>query len=148
MPYEIDEKLLEEIFGHTIIKLTDKLINRTNKEENQTIVSSIKKNKNKLFEMDEFSDWVIKPNSQRISLLDTIDLILDFNKTIQLDLVSVQLHWVQFHWAFIEIKMSELFLIRENTQNYWSLYVNNKKLFFSFVYKMFNFTKKHLKIMV
>ena len=87
MPYKIDEKLLEEIFGHTIIKLTDKLINRTNKEENQTIVSSIKKNKNKLFEMDEFSDWVIKPNSQRINLLDTIDLILNFNKTIQLDLV-------------------------------------------------------------
>ena len=31
--------------------------------------------------------------------------------------------------------MSELF-IWENTQNYWSLYVNNKKLIFSFVYKM------------
>ena len=82
MPYKIDEKLLEEIFGHTIIKLTDKLINRTNKEENQTIVSSIKKNKNKLFEMDEFSDWVIKPNSQRINLLDTIDLILNFNEKL------------------------------------------------------------------
>ena len=38
--------------------------------------------------MDEFSsDCVIKPNSQRINLLDTIDLILNFNKTIQLDLV-------------------------------------------------------------
>ena len=32
--------------------------------------------------------------------------------------------------------MSELFLIRKNTQNYWSLYVNNKKIFFSFVYKI------------
>ena len=32
--------------------------------------------------------------------------------------------------------MSELFLIGENTQNYWSLYVNNKKLFFC-VYKMY-----------
>ena len=38
--------------------------------------------------MDEFgSDCVIKPNSQRINLLDIIDLILNFNKTIQLDLV-------------------------------------------------------------
>ena len=53
---EIDEKLFEQIFGHTLIKLTDKLINTTNKEENQIIVNSIKKNKYKLFKMDEFSD--------------------------------------------------------------------------------------------
>ena len=66
----------------------------------------MKKNKNKFFEMDEFSDWVIKPNSQRINLLDTIDLILNFNKTIQLDLV-----WMQFYRASIKIKMSELFSI-------------------------------------
>ena len=32
--------------------------------------------------MDEFSDWVIKPNSQRINLLDTIDLILNFNEKL------------------------------------------------------------------
>ena len=37
--------------------------------------------------MDDFNDWVIQPNSQRIDLLDTIKLILDFNETIQLDLV-------------------------------------------------------------
>ena len=30
-----------------------------------------------------------------------------------------------------------------NTQNYWSLYVNN--FFFFFVYKMFNITKKTLE---
>ena len=76
----IDKKLIEQIFGH-------KLINTTNKEENKIIVNNINKNHDKLFEMDEFSDWVIKPNSQRINLLDTIDLILNFNKTIQLDLV-------------------------------------------------------------
>ena len=90
MSNEIDEKLFEQIFGHTLIKLTDKLINTKNREENQTIVNSIKKKKNKykLIEMDEFSsDCVIKPNSQRINLLDIIDLILNFNKTIQLDLV-------------------------------------------------------------
>ena len=57
---DIDKKLFEEIFGHTFIKLTDKLINTTNKEKNQIIVDSIKKNKYKLIEMDEFSsDWVI-----------------------------------------------------------------------------------------
>ena len=32
-----------------------------------------------------------------------------------------------------------------NTQNYWSLYVNNKKILFSLVYKMFNITKKTLE---
>ena len=31
---QIDEKLFEQIFGHTLIKLADKLINTTNKEEN------------------------------------------------------------------------------------------------------------------
>ena len=90
MSNEIDKKLFGKIFGHTLIKLTDKLINTKNREENQTIVNSIKKkiNKYKLIEMDEFSsDCVIKPNSQRINLLDIIDLILNFNKTIQLDLV-------------------------------------------------------------
>ena len=35
---EIEEKLFEQIFGHTLIKLADKLINTTDKEENQIIV--------------------------------------------------------------------------------------------------------------
>ena len=35
---EIDERLFEQIFGYKLIKLTDKLINETNKEENQIIV--------------------------------------------------------------------------------------------------------------
>ena len=38
---EIDEKLFEQIFGHTLIKLADKLINTTKKEENQIIVKNI-----------------------------------------------------------------------------------------------------------
>ena len=82
MPNEIDEKLFEQIFGHILIKLVDKLINTINREENQIIVNSIKKNKYKLFEIDEFSDWVFEPNSQHINLLDTIDLILNFNEKI------------------------------------------------------------------
>ena len=40
---EIDEKLFEQIFGHTLTKSADKLINTTNKEENQIIVNSINK---------------------------------------------------------------------------------------------------------
>ena len=38
MSNKIDENLFEQIFGHTLIKLADKLINTTNKEENQIIV--------------------------------------------------------------------------------------------------------------
>ena len=82
MPNEIDEKLFEQIFGHILRKLVDKLINTINREENQIIVNSIKKNKYKLFEIDEFSDWVVEQNSQHINLFDTIDLILNFNEKI------------------------------------------------------------------
>ena len=41
MSNEIDEKLFEQIFGHTLIKLADKLINTTNKKRNQIIVKNI-----------------------------------------------------------------------------------------------------------
>ena len=41
MSDEIDKKLFEKIFGHTLIKLADKLINTTNKKENQIIVKNI-----------------------------------------------------------------------------------------------------------
>ena len=75
MSNKIDEKLFEQIFGHTLIKLTDKLINTINKEENQIIVNSIKKNKYKLFEMDEFNNFLIQ---QRSDLKYTIGLILNF----------------------------------------------------------------------
>ena len=38
---DIDENLFKEIFGHTSVTLADKLINTTNKEENQIIVKDI-----------------------------------------------------------------------------------------------------------
>ena len=59
---EIDEKLFEQILGHTLIKLVDKLINTRNKEKNQIIVKNIEKNKDKLLDMDHFNDWVIQPS--------------------------------------------------------------------------------------
>ena len=82
MSNEIDEKLFEQIFGHTLIKLAEKLINTTNKEENKIIIKNIDRNKDKLFEMDEFNDWVIQPSDQRNYLKDSIDLILDFNEKL------------------------------------------------------------------
>ena len=81
MSNDIDEKLFERIFGHKIIKLVDKLINTTDKKENQIIVENIEKNKDKLFEMKVYSnEWLIQPNSQRINLIETIKLILKFNE--------------------------------------------------------------------
>ena len=87
MSNEVDKKLFEQIFGHTLTKLADKLINTTNKEENQIIVKNFEKNKDKLFKEDEFYNFVIQPQ-KRSYLKYTIDLILDFNETIQLDLVQ------------------------------------------------------------
>ena len=79
----IDEKLFEQIFGHKFETLANKLINTTNKEENQIIVNNNKKTKESLYEEDETSyDYVIQPGERRVDLLDAINLILNFNKTI------------------------------------------------------------------
>ena len=99
MSNEIDEKLFEQIFDHTLIKLADKLINTTNKEENQILVKNILKNKDKLYEMDEFNDWVIQPSDQRINLKDSIDLILNFNKELnQIWFKKYKNEQVIFNW--------------------------------------------------
>ena len=83
----IDEELFAEIFGHTFETLANKLINTTNKEENQIIINDIEKNKKKLYEKDDDDDYVIQSKDQRINLFDVVKLILDFNETIQLNLV-------------------------------------------------------------
>ena len=81
MSNDTDEKLFEQIFGHTLIKLADKLINTTNKEENQIIIKNMNKNKDKLFETTgHFNEWMIQPSDQRINLTDAINCILDFNE--------------------------------------------------------------------
>ena len=72
---EIDEDLFEQIFDHKFETLANKLINTTNKEENQTIVKNINKNKDKLYKEDDFCDYVIQPSDRRIDLKDAIDLI-------------------------------------------------------------------------
>ena len=81
----IDNKLFEQILGHTFETLGNKLINTTNKEENQIIVNNIHKNKDKLYEQDD-SDWVIQPSDRRIELIDAIWSYFN-EETIQLDLV-------------------------------------------------------------
>ena len=78
----IDKNLRKWIFAHTFETLANKLINTTNKAENQIIVKNINENKEKLYEEDEMRDYVIQSSSRRVSLIDAINLILDFNKTI------------------------------------------------------------------
>ena len=82
MSNEIDKKLFEQIFGHTLIKLADKLINTTNKKENQIIVKNINENKEKLYKQDDYYNFVIQPSDQRINLIDAIRLALDFNEEL------------------------------------------------------------------
>ena len=84
----IDEKMFEQIFAHTFVTLANKLIDTTNKGKNQIIVNDIKKNKDKLYKKyddeDDDDNYVIQPNDQPINLIEAINLILDFNKTVQL----------------------------------------------------------------
>ena len=65
-----NEKLFEQIFGDTLIKLTNKVINTKNKEEYKIIVKNINKNIDKLFEIDD-DEWV--------DLYKAAALILDFD---------------------------------------------------------------------
>ena len=79
---DVDDNLFKEIFGLTSVKLTDKLINTTSKEENQMLIDHIEIKKDKHFER-EYGKFVIQPPHKRTDLLDTVEVILKFNKTIQ-----------------------------------------------------------------
>ena len=65
--------------------LVNKLINTTNKEETQIIITDFKKNKDKLYEQDDFHNFVIQPGYKRVDLTDSAKLILEFNERFQLD---------------------------------------------------------------
>ena len=62
MSNEIDEKLIKQIFDHTLETLAKKLINTKNKEQNQITVNNINKNKDKLYKEDDFCNYVIQPS--------------------------------------------------------------------------------------
>ena len=50
------------------------------------MLTILEKNKNKFFEEND-NDYVIQSSHRRVDLIHAIDLVLNFNKTIQLDLV-------------------------------------------------------------
>ena len=79
---DVDDNLFKEIFGFTSVKLADKLINTTRREENQMLINDVKTNRDKIFEQ-EYGKFVIQPAHKRDDLLDTVKVIQQFNKTIQ-----------------------------------------------------------------
>ena len=81
----LDEQLFQKIFGHTFAALADKLINTTNKEENKIIIDDITKNRDKIYEQDDFSNFVIQPAYKRGDLLDAVKIIINFNDVLSLD---------------------------------------------------------------
>ena len=76
---DVVDNLFKEISGHTSVKLVDKLMNITSKEENQMFINDIKINRDKIFEQDKYSKFVIQPTHKRGDLLDVVRVILRFN---------------------------------------------------------------------
>ena len=122
----IDKKIFKQIFGHTFETLANKLINTTNKEENQIIVNNINENKTKLYEEDEtkpFHDYVIQPSNQHNNLIEANNVILDFHEKFnQMWFENIKIK---------ELKNEQVILIGENSQNYEAFYIIKKILFFS-----------------
>ena len=83
---DVDEQLFEEMFGHKYVALADKLLNTKSKEDNQIFINDIKKNRDKIYEQDDSSNYVIQQIYKRSDLISAIDVILNFNDIIQLDL--------------------------------------------------------------
>ena len=79
---DVDDILFTEIFGFTSVELADKLINVTSKEYNQMIIDHIEIKRDKMFEQ-VYGLYVIQPPHERPDLLNTVKVLLDFNKTIQ-----------------------------------------------------------------
>ena len=79
---DTDDNLFKEIFGLTSVNPADKLIDITSKEKNQTIIDHTEIKKDKLFER-EYGKFVIQPPHKRTDLVDTVKVVLEFNKTIQ-----------------------------------------------------------------
>ena len=80
--YDVDNKLFKEIFSFTSAELANKLINVTSKRDNQMIIDHIEIKSDKILEQ-VYGQYVIQPPHKRTDLLDTVKVILDFNKTIQ-----------------------------------------------------------------
>ena len=79
---DVDNELFKEKFSFTSVELADELINVTSKEDNQMNIDHIEIKRDKIFEQ-VYGQYVIQPPHKRTDLLDTVKVLLDFNKTIQ-----------------------------------------------------------------
>ena len=82
---DLDEQLFKKTLCYTFAALVDKLINTIDKEENQIIIDDIENNRGKIFEQDEYSEFVIQPAYKRGDLEDAIKIILEINELLALD---------------------------------------------------------------
>ena len=78
---DLDEQLFKKIFGYTFAAL----VNTIDKEENQIIIDDIENNGGKIFEQDEYREFVIQPAYKRGDLEDAIKIILEINELLTLD---------------------------------------------------------------
>ena len=79
---DVDNELFKEKFSFTSVELADELINVTSKEDNQMNIDHIEIKRDKIFEQ-VYGQYIIQPLHKRTGLLDTVKVILGFNKTIQ-----------------------------------------------------------------
>ena len=82
---DLDKQLFEKIFGHTFAALVDKLINTIGQEKNNIIIDDIKKNRDKIYEQEEYSKFVIEPTYKRGDLLDASKIFINFIEVLSLD---------------------------------------------------------------
>ena len=68
----LDKQLFEKIFGHKFAALVDKLIITIAEEENKIIIDDVKKNRDKIFEQNEYSKFVIQQTHKRGDLNDAV----------------------------------------------------------------------------
>ena len=83
---DADDNLFKEIFGVTSVKLADKLVNVTSQKDNEVLIDHIEIKRDKMFEQDKYSRYVIQASHKRTDLIDTVKVLLDFKKKFQLNL--------------------------------------------------------------
>ena len=79
---DVDKDLFKIIFGHTFVKLANKLLNTTSKDENKIMIDNIEKNRDKTFEQDVFNNFILKSGYKRGDLNDAVKMLLNFNEII------------------------------------------------------------------
>ena len=77
--------LLNDVYEQLFKKNIWSYICNITKEENQIFIDNIKKNKDKIYEQDEFGNFVIQPSQKRGDLLDAVKTIVNFNEVLSLD---------------------------------------------------------------